>query len=296
MEDSQLLARNLPGITSFNIDGVRDEDADRDRRWERTVRRISSTPGVIVVEAGKRNERYAIAGLRDPFAPDPDAILAANGFDETDVTSRWEPYEADAPDLVLARAARLLSAPQKATLNFRNGILYVSGEATHQWIVETKLLARTLRGVTGVNMDGLVDSDIRELEIIRGTVDKLVFRVFPDTGSLVPGQEKRLAALGQDIRQLSRIACRVDRDFLIEMRGHVPATGTDGDTGESASLSLTRRFLELLRFRNFDVSVFIARGMGSVPPPGQESEEVPKHEGRISFKVLPPSGSRRSSH
>lgn len=86
--------------------------------------------------------------MRDPSAADPVALLRDVGLGETPVQSRWEPYPSSVPAFVLARARATLAPPPTVTLGLgAGGRLTAQGEASHTWIREARLLARTIADI-----------------------------------------------------------------------------------------------------------------------------------------------------
>jgi outer membrane protein OmpA-like peptidoglycan-associated protein len=82
--------------------------ATANRRWDRFVDSLRSTPGIMITESGRRDGRFYIAGLRDPAAPNPDSLLALTGLTPGSITARWEPYHSLDPALALSRVRALV--------------------------------------------------------------------------------------------------------------------------------------------------------------------------------------------
>lgn len=140
--------------------------AQEHQRWADYVERLHAEPGIVVTEASKHQGTYAIRGLRDPLAADPEQLLHTSGIPADSVRSRWEPYHALYPAFVMARAQQVLQPPPSVTLRYDHGMLYVSGEATHAWISEAERLARALPGIQRVQRIRLVDTDAREMQAV----------------------------------------------------------------------------------------------------------------------------------
>lgn len=79
-------------------------------RWQRVVAALEATPGLIVVQADRGWRGGTIRGLRDPDATPPSLTIAAAGGDTARIVRRWETYTSLAPEMVAARARRLLDA------------------------------------------------------------------------------------------------------------------------------------------------------------------------------------------
>jgi outer membrane protein OmpA-like peptidoglycan-associated protein len=77
--------------------------ARAERRWEDAVARIGAEPGIVITSSERRGGKYYLAGLRDPLAADPGALLGAAGIPAAQVTSRWEPYHSLDPRFAAQR-------------------------------------------------------------------------------------------------------------------------------------------------------------------------------------------------
>ena len=61
-------------------------------RWDHYVDALKRQPGIVVTRIEKHGSEYAIAGLKDPNAPDPAKLLRDSGLDARHVRFEWEPY------------------------------------------------------------------------------------------------------------------------------------------------------------------------------------------------------------
>ena len=135
-------------------------------RWNSYVRRVSSTPGLVVIESGRRGGRWFISGLRDPLAVDPRLLLDSSGVQRDAVEARWRPYLSLDPEFVLRRARAALTPPATVTLSNADSGLAADGVASHDWIAR----ARRTSSLLGLSLDtrrlrdadlALVDSEAR---------------------------------------------------------------------------------------------------------------------------------------
>jgi len=124
-------------------------------RWRQYVEMLGSMPGIVVTEHGRRGGTYVVEGLRDPMAPDPEALLLSAGFVPREVRSRWSHFLSLDADTVLTQATRVLRPPRAVTLRFRDGLLVVEGEAAEAWVNRAREYVPLLPGVMRWDMDGL---------------------------------------------------------------------------------------------------------------------------------------------
>ena len=83
-------------------------------RWARWRR----SPGIVLTAPSGAGGRWRFAGLRDPLARDPAAVLAGAGRRTPSVEQRWEPYLPLEPAMVLARARRASRRPPSVALRW----------------------------------------------------------------------------------------------------------------------------------------------------------------------------------
>lgn len=187
------------------------------RRWDAYVERVKSEPGIVVTDAGRRQGKYFINGLRDPLARDPATLLPEAKVDPADVVSRWQPFQALSPEFVLARAQQLLEPPATVKLSLDDGALEAEGFASQQWVAETRSVVRFVPGISRFRDDKLLDLDRIE--------HPLLFFVLDQT-ELVPGQEEKFSQLLADIERLQALALEMKKDVRLEITGHADGTGT----------------------------------------------------------------------
>jgi OOP family OmpA-OmpF porin len=72
------------------------------RRFANYTQRLSAEPGIVVTRAETRGSKFFIAGLRDPLAADPAALLPA-GLASQKVESHWEEYHSLVPRFAVQR-------------------------------------------------------------------------------------------------------------------------------------------------------------------------------------------------
>ncbi|TIW85418.1 MAG: OmpA family protein, partial [Mesorhizobium sp.] len=62
------------------------------QRWQAYVSRLVAEPGIIVAEQNISGGQFYIAGLRDPLAADPQALLSGTEVDPARVHAQWQFY------------------------------------------------------------------------------------------------------------------------------------------------------------------------------------------------------------
>lgn len=269
-------------------------------RWTNYLERLKTEPGIVITETGKHDGKRFLAGLRDPLAADPDAILRnETALDPSGVVARWEPYQALGARFVLARARQILDPPATVELKLDQGVLSASGIAPHDWIVEARRIARALPGITDFDDQKLSDQDLKEPEALRQRIQQVVIRFITGSAQIAPGQDQTMRAVRADIQNLLAMAPAAGRRVRLELIGH---TDTEGDELANQRLSQQRaeKLLSMLFPKHTTpdslIASVIANGVGSTQPVHAETSETDKQFNRsVSFKVslLDPRSSTR---
>ncbi len=218
------------------------------RRWDRAVGALKSQPGIVVTEA-ERGWRWSFAGLRDPLATDPAALLAGAGVDTAKVEQRWEPYLSLRPDLVLARARRTFAPPGEVAMSLTADTLHLRGSAPLPWVI-TARRSPLPPGVTALDLSGITPAIPADLaELVRNIEGR---RVLFESGSAQLGN----AARGE-IQRIAAALIRLDAGVaLIGARATLELVGRTDPTGtDSVNQSLSRQRAEAV------VAALAARGV-----------------------------------
>ncbi len=276
---------SLQGISRIRSDGVHQVGAEQRLAWEQYLTRLSEAPGILVLEKGRWKDSFYIAGMRDPLAPDPVSMLSDVGLREDQVRSKWEPFQALHPTLVIARANRMLAPSRSVTMALDGDVLKIEGAASHEWISEATLIARGIAGISRCDTVDLQDRDLQAYQALLPLFEEQVFYYLVNRQNLWPGQETHLQSFVANVREFSRISRRLGGGYHIEVRGHTRASGDD-DVDASASLAVAERFYSLLQRQQVDMELFTKRGMGGVPAPAAAKADAQKREAHVSFAII----------
>lgn len=187
-----------------------------DMRWSEYLLVLAAQPGIVVVDAGKRAGQYYVAGLRDPLASDPAALLAATGFAVEAVVYDWEPYQSFAPSFAAIRARQVLDPPEGVRLMVGGDTLYAVGAAPHQWILDAHRLVRSLPGIAVLDAGQLQDLDRSLLDQLRRDIEqRSLFFAKDDSG--LRGMEHSIYELAAQIRRLTELSRKLDLELRIQI-------------------------------------------------------------------------------
>jgi outer membrane protein OmpA-like peptidoglycan-associated protein len=112
--------------------------------WEGYLERLGAQPGFVIGEAGKRDGKFVVSGLRDPLAVDPRALLGEAGIDPARVETHFEPYQALDPQSVLRRLNATLDPPPSVTLAIAGERIVAQGSAPRPWLDRAHGVAQAL--------------------------------------------------------------------------------------------------------------------------------------------------------
>ena len=170
------------------------------RRWNRAVAVLRNTRGIAVTLADHRLAHDYVEGLRDPLAPSPETVLAANGIDLRRLSAHFLPFLSLDPDLVVKRARLVLEAPPTVSILLAGDTLKLRGTAPHAWILRTRTTGQKLAwaGIAEIQTSQLVDQD---LEALRAEIEAAAILFNTDSSVITPEQNTAARALAEKTRR-----------------------------------------------------------------------------------------------
>lgn len=262
LDRARVLAGHIPGLLSLDVSKVTENGKEAADRWERAVAELGRRPGIVVANHGVRDGAFHVSGLRDPLATNPDKLLEEMGIDPSRVESNWEPFYSMERDFVLARARRILAPPKTVSIDIKDGMLTLTGMVSHGWLVQTRILARGIAGISGMNDDGVEEVELEELKKLVHGIEQQTFNFFSGTTDMWPGEKRQLGVFFNDIQRAQLLADRINRVIHIDVMGHSNESGDDKEDGKE-SLLLAKRFHDILAAQNIDMGAVAARGIGN---------------------------------
>ena len=198
------------------------------QRWDAYLARLDAEPGIAVVSEDGGIRRSRVAGLRDPFAADPGALLAEYGLAPDRVASRWEPYVSLETAPVLARARTVLAPPASTALAFADGVLSVTGSAPHGWLAAAVARAGTVPGVLRLDVAGVTDEGLAAVAPLRQRLEGIVLRFDVGAAELPRREDAVLDEAATALAELARIARDAGVAVRVEVIGRTDGTGSEG--------------------------------------------------------------------
>lgn len=187
----------------------------QNRRWQAYLSRLRDEPGLVVLDAQRRNGGYYLVGLRDPLAEDPLQLTDVSGIDPKHIQGNWQRYYALDDDFTKKRVLNALEPPEGVTIQVVDGQLTVSGEADHAWVAKLNRRALTVAGVERLEAGGLTDRQMISLSSLMDRLKQTV--IYFDKGRAEPNIDQKknldetvqLLTQGQDLQRRMGVRMRV---------------------------------------------------------------------------------------
>ncbi|BAZ24089.1 OmpA/MotB domain-containing protein [Kalymmatonema gypsitolerans NIES-4073] len=279
-------ARILLGTVAIGL-GIWSFFAIRDHlRWNAYLEKLNSQPGIVVIKADKRGGKYFIYAMRDPLAVDPKMLIKQANLNPKRVISHWTPFLSFEPAIISKRAEELLQPPKTVAVKVdEKGILYLSGSAPRQWILEARKLWRFIPGITQFQDKNLIDIELKHLESYKNQIEQELLFFSEGTTEFFPGEDKKLKNLVLQIQKLLDAAKYVDKNVGIQIVGHTDLTGTE-TRNIALSQARANKILSYLVSQGINTSNFTTIGVPNTQPLQSGLVEDKKLSRRVSFKIL----------
>ena len=255
-----------------------------EQRWQRAVERLESEPGIVLTHAERDGGRWSFAGLRDPLAPEPAALLAGVA-DTARIAGRWEPYISLRPELVLARARQALAPPATATLALAGDTLRLGGSAPLAWLAATARRRALAPGVAALDLSGVEPVVPAELAALQREVEGR--RALFDIGSARLGRQARgaVAEVAAAFARLAASAQDLGVTAALELVGRTDPTGSDS-TNQALSRYRSEAVLAALAARGVSRETARLIPVGTADPlPAGDPAERARINRSVSFVV-----------
>lgn len=267
---------------------------NKERLWTAYIARLRAEPGIVVTnEKARYPGRFLVAGLRDPLAANPQAMLRRMKINPSAVVSRWAPYEALDPRLVLKRLQVSLKPPAGVTLAVAGNRILARGSASSAWLERAHTAALMLpAGSPGLDLSALRNSDKELLaklhqatQTLRKEIQSEEIHFNTNRPLPAPGQDAVLDALARQIKKIASLASAMHAHARVILVGHSDDTGRE-TFNLSLSLARAGAVLTLLRKRGVDPQLLTLRGAGPLEPIDTGNTDAARSANRrVSFDV-----------
>lgn len=196
----------------------------RSQLWDHITQRLKAIPGIVITTLERDGNRITLAGLRDPLASDPEAILAEEGIPPTHITAHWTPFYSLDPQFVTQRAVALLRPPATTTLLYEDGRLTASGTAPETWAVHARQIAPLIPGLSQYRDD---DLRIVSMAHLMNQVNRVNFSFDTGSSTLSETELSKLTPVKALLEDLRQSALTSGSSFAVEAIGDADATGPE---------------------------------------------------------------------
>jgi outer membrane protein OmpA-like peptidoglycan-associated protein len=274
------------GVSQVDLSQVRDLDEDDERLWADYVARLRAEPGIVITEAGKRDGKWLVRGLRDPLAVDPQIVLGESAIDPIRVVSHWEPYQSLDPEFVLKRVQTAFAPPPTVTFSIEGGRIVAAGTAPLTWIQRARTFSRMLpAGAPPVDLSQVRDVNDGVLGKLREAVQSKEVRF--DYKNPLPsrGQEAVLDQLAAELKELTALSSTLRITTRVTLTGHSDVMGP-GLYNLALSLGRAESVRTMLKQRGVDPDLLAVRSAGTLEPRELGDTEAARSVNRrVSFTV-----------
>jgi outer membrane protein OmpA-like peptidoglycan-associated protein len=257
------------------------------QRWTQLLERIGQEPGLVVTSVQEEETPTIFYGLKDPLAINPEQILSDFGYSSEQVIFRLEPFMDLTPKFMHKRAMIQLPPPSSVEFEFEGTTLVMKGEATHSWVKKAQLLGPLLPGVTRIETGQLVDTDVKQFETLKTSLEKKAITFGVGESSISQDQRSGLTGIAQIIQALDQTAIVLGISPRINIQG---STSPDGGKELNKNLSVRRAKAVLNQLANGSFRAISLRPAGMGPALSSSGKAVSQGR-RVAFQVVLAPGS-----
>lgn len=234
---------------------------------------IRATPGWELL-ALEHDGVWQVRALRDPDAASAADLQSRAGAAADRVRWQLSPFLSLHPELVRARARRVLSPPETVRIDVEDGALILSGTADAHWVAGARLRAPLLPGVATVRDEALqqlpVVGDAERLALARDGLARTIVPFASGTTELLATAES-LDGLAEHGKTALRAADRLGLPVVLRIQGWSDESGSErrntrlrGARAEVVRDELARRGIDVAQLE-LDVE-----GRAQAPSPGAQ--------------------------
>jgi outer membrane protein OmpA-like peptidoglycan-associated protein len=284
---ARTLAATLPaGSPSLDLSAVSNADEPDERRWAAYVARLRAEPGIVITQAEPRDGKFLLAGLRDPLAADPQALLREAEIDPARVIAHFEPYQGLDPQFVLKRLQASLSPPPGLTLAVDGNRIVAEGSASSPWIERARVAGRMLpAGAPAFDISAVRNINDGEVGKLREAIQSHNIRFDNNVALPAAGQDAILDQVAGELKELAALSASLHVTTRVTLAGHSDDKG-QGTSNLSLSLARAEAVRALLKKRGVDPDLLAVRGAGPLEPVAADTSEAARSVNRrVSFTV-----------
>ncbi|MDR0310414.1 MAG: hypothetical protein LBJ21_02390 [Acidobacteriota bacterium] len=198
-------------------------------RMDKAVDLLRVEPGLLVLDVKNSwgFSPWRVVCLQDELARPISLVLDENGYDPDNFDIQSFPYVSYEPDVVRLRVIKKILPPEGVEVSYRDGVIFLSGTADMNWILQARQTLSATPGVLSVDSSGLNDPRVAELTDLIRSVETAVVR-FPTGGDVpIPSDQPALNKVIDDLVSLERLANKMGLAVNLTIYGQADATGSE---------------------------------------------------------------------
>jgi outer membrane protein OmpA-like peptidoglycan-associated protein len=254
-------------------------------RWSNLVETLRAQPGLVITSFGWEHGRFAIRGLRDPLAPNPQEFLKSASLDPSKAEFRLSAYYALDDSILQQRATQLLAPPEGVTLDVKDGILHLAGQPSVSWLKDLRSRALLVPGLRSVDFGQSTPEELA-FDQTKRDVQAVIIKFPLASAALSSTERANLRNLAAKLAWLQYSLAATRQALRLEVVGHSDATGGEGANQSLSQRRADRVAWELIQLGIPDASLH-ANGVSATEPVRSEDAETNRQFNRsVTFRVL----------
>jgi OOP family OmpA-OmpF porin len=167
--------------------------------------------------------------LKDVLAREPEEILLEKNLPPGRFKIFAHPYLSLDHEIVKARVESAIAPLPGVEMTFDEaaGVLKFTGSAPMGWIMATRERAQSIVGVRAVDVSGLTDPRMAELEALLAEINGVTIHFPLNKDEPTPEDAPKLAAAVDKVAELEQLAAAMQISANLVIYGHADATGRD---------------------------------------------------------------------
>jgi outer membrane protein OmpA-like peptidoglycan-associated protein len=195
------------------------------------------------------------------------------------------PWVEQVDDHLIVNINERLNAPSSVTFELQGKKLIALGSAPRTWKERTPAAAMNLSEIDAYEDKELITEDDPSWEALSQSIGNFVFYYEGGGSILAKGQEKKLQAFIQAVKQMIALSRLLNHPIRIDVFGHADASGNEA-FNIAVSQERAKVFADLLIGLGMGPSFVTAYGEGSKDPVDTSQDEASRARNRrVTFKI-----------
>jgi OOP family OmpA-OmpF porin len=245
---------------------------------------LNETPGLYIASTFREGDQIRVHGMRDPLALSVLEVAENNGILAQSIIADMKPFQSLETEIVERRVEQAIGDLDSVSFDLAGSVVTVTGEAPGEWIEDARGRLLRVPGVQAVDLNSVVDSDVRrvvsEIEKLSGT------RFLFDSGTVFgPGQELALRAFSRELADLSHRALSSGYSLTVTVIG---STDAAGGADSNSRLALRRAEAAATVLSEFGVSADHFKQADATSEGSNSDNDPERRNVSVNLSLAPP--------